>query len=58
MKGSGTDATWQFGINGLRNEPSHLVGPLFLAFRAHFSNTPGWHFPGALIEISLRGGYD
>jgi len=25
-----------FGINGLRNEPSHLVGLLFPGFRAHF----------------------
>ena len=45
-----------FGINGLRNEPSYLVGPAFLVFTACFSATPGWHFPRALIESSLIGG--
>ena len=45
-----------FGINGLRNKPSYLVGPAFLAFTACFSATPGWHFPRALIESSLIGG--
>ena len=26
-----------------RNEPSHLVGPPFSAFKACFSAAPGWH---------------
>ena len=30
-----------FGINGLRNEQSHLVEPPFLAFTACFSGMPG-----------------
>jgi len=45
-----------FGINGLRNKPSYLVGPPFLAFSVHFSATPGWHFLRALIESLLTGG--
>jgi len=45
-----------FGINGLRNKRSHLVGPLFPAFRAHFSATPGWYSSGALTESLLSGG--
>ena len=45
-----------FGINGLRNKPSYLLGPPFLAFMAHFSATPGCHFLRALIENLLIGG--
>ena len=45
-----------FGINRLRNKPSHLVGPPFLVFMAHFSAMPGWHFPRALIGSWLIGG--
>ena len=40
----------------LVDNPSHLVGHPFLPFMAHFSATPGWHFPRALIESSLTGG--
>ena len=39
-------------MNGLRNKPSHLVGPPFPAFRSHFS---GWHLPGAWVESSPSG---
>ena len=42
-----------FGINGLGNKLSHLIGP---AFKAHFSAALGWHFPRALIENSLSAG--
>ena len=46
-----------FGINGLRNKLSHLVGPPFSAFKAGcFLAIPGWHFPEALIENLLIGG--
>ena len=45
-----------FGINGLRNQPSHLVGPPFLAFKVHFSATLGWHCPSNLIESLLISG--
>ena len=44
-----------FGINRLRNKPSYLVGPPFLAFTARFSAAPGWHFLRALIEIGVCG---
>ena len=44
-----------FGINGLRNKQSHLVGPPFPAFKACFSAAPGWYLPEALIESALRG---
>ena len=30
-----------FGIDGLRNKPSYLVGPPFLVFTAHENNLPG-----------------
>ena len=33
-----------FGLNGVRNKQSHLVGPPFPAFKACFSATAGWHF--------------
>ena len=46
-----------FGINGLSNKPSYLVGPPFLVFTAHFSATPHWHFLRALIESLLIGGF-
>ena len=33
-----------FGINGVTNKRSHLVGPPFPEFKARFSATAGWHF--------------
>ena len=48
LVGTGRAISVLFGINGLRNKPSYLVGPPFLAFTAHFSATPGWHFPESL----------
>ena len=36
LVGTGRAISVLFGINGLRNEPSYLVGPPFLAFMAHF----------------------
>ena len=56
LVGTGRAISALFGINRLRNKPSYLVGPPFLAFTAHFSAMPGWHFPRALIESSLIGG--
>ena len=50
LVGTGRAISVLFGINRLRNKPSYLVGPPFLAFTAHFSATPGWLFPRALIE--------
>jgi len=56
LAGTGRVISVLFGINRLRNKPSYLVGPPFLAFTAHFSATPGWLSPRALIESSLIGG--
>ena len=47
LVGTGRAISVLFGINGLGNKPSYLVGPPFLVFMACFS---GWHFPRALIE--------
>ena len=46
MAASGTGRTISilFGINGVRNKRSHLVGPPFPEFKARFSATAGWHF--------------
>ena len=45
-----------FGINGVRNQRSHLVGPPFPEFKAHFSAMAGWHFSRDLIRRLLIGG--
>ena len=45
-----------FGINGVRNKRSHLVGPPFPAFKAHFSPMAGWHFLRDLSRQLLIGG--
>ena len=44
-----------FGINGVRNKRSHLVGPPFLEFKAHFSATAGLHFLRDLTRRLLIG---
>ena len=44
-----------FGINGVRNKRSHLVGSPFPAFKAHFSARAGWHFSRVLIGSLLIG---
>jgi len=45
-----------FGINGVKNGRSHLVGLPFPAFKARFSVTEGWHFLGDLTRCLLVGG--
>ena len=45
-----------FGINGVRKEQSHLVGPPFPAFKARFSATAGWHTSRDLSRRLLIGG--
>ena len=45
-----------FGVNGVRNEQSHLVGPPFPVFKAHFSATAGWHFSRDITRRFLIGG--
>jgi len=39
------------GINGVRNQRSHLVGPPFPEFKARFSATAGWHFSRDLTRV-------
>ena len=46
-----------FGIDGVRNKRSHLVGPPFPEFKAHFSATAGWHFSTDLTRRFLIVGY-
>ena len=45
-----------FGINGVRKQRSHLVGPPFSEFKARFSATVGWHFLRDLTRRLLIGG--
>ena len=42
--GTGRAISILFGINGVRNKRSHLVGPPFPEFNACFSAMAGWHF--------------
>ena len=63
--GSCLEATWLaleghfylFGINGVRNQRSHLVGAPFPEFKARFSATAGRHFSRDLTRRLLIGGY-
>ena len=45
-----------FGINGVRNKQSHLVGPPFPEFKARFSATADWHFSRDLTRCLVIGG--
>ena len=44
LVGTGRAISILFGINGVRNQRSRLVGPPFPEFKARFSGTAGWHF--------------
>ena len=60
MAVSGLIFTWRaisvtFGINGVRNKRSHLVGPPFPEFEARFSATAGWHFSRDLTRRLVIG---
>ena len=44
LVGTGRAISILFGINGVRNQRSHLVGHPFPKFKARFSATAGWHF--------------
>jgi len=56
LVGTGRAISIIFGINGVRNQQSHLVGPPFLEFKACFSATAGWHFSRDLTKCQLIGG--
>ena len=56
LVGTGRAISIHFGINGVRNKRSHLVGPPFPEFKARFSATAGWHFLSDLAWCLLIGG--
>ena len=56
LVGTGRAISVLFGINGVRNQRSHLVGPPFPEFKAHFSATAGCHFSRGLSRCLLFGG--
>ena len=58
LVGTGRAIFVLFGINGVRNKRSHLVGPPFPEFKARFSATTGWHFSRGLTRHLLIAGCD
>ena len=56
LVGTGRAISILFGINGVRNQRSHLVGPPFPEFKALFSAKAGWHFLRDLTRHLLIGG--
>ena len=58
LVGTGRAISILFGINGVRNKRSYLVGPLFPEFEARFSATAGWRFSRDLTRRLLIGGWD
>ena len=56
LVGTGRAISVLFGINGVRNKRSHLVGPPFPEFKARFSATVAWHFSRELTRRLLIGG--
>ena len=56
LVGTGRAISILFGINGVRNQRSHLVGPQFPEFKARFSAMAGWHFSRDLTRCVLVGG--
>jgi len=56
LVGTGRAISILFGINGVRNRRSHLVGPPFPEFKARFLATAGWHFSRDLTRHLLIGG--
>ena len=55
LVGTGRAISILFGINGVRNKRSHLVGPPFPEFKARFSATAGWHFSTRRLLIGGCG---
>ena len=56
LVGTGRAISILFGINGVRNQRSHLVGPPFPEFKAYISVMAGWHFSRNLTRRLLIGG--
>ena len=56
LVGTGRAISTIFGINGVRNQRSHLVGPPFPEFKARFSATAGWNVLRDLTRhLLIRG---
>ena len=56
LVGTGRAISILFGINGVRSQRSHLVGPPFPKFKACFSATASLHFERDLTRHLLIGG--
>ena len=56
LVGNGRDVSILFGMNGVRNQRSHLVGPPFPEFKGRISAMAGWHFSRDLTRRLLIGG--
>jgi len=56
LVGTGRVISILFGINRVRNQRSHLVGPPFPEFKTRFSATAGWHLSRDLTRHLLIGG--
>ena len=56
LVGTGRAISVLFGVNGIRNKQSHLVGSPFPVFKACFSAYTGWHFSRDLTRCLLIGG--
>jgi len=56
LVGTGRAISILFGINGVRNKRSHVVGPPFPEFKARFPATAGWHFSQDLTRCLLIDG--
>jgi len=52
LVGTGRAISIHFGINGVRNQRSDLVGPPFPEFKALFSAMAGWHFSRDLTNMA------
>ena len=56
LVGTGRAISILFGVNGVRNKRSHLVGPPSPEFKTCFSATAGWYFLRDLTRHLLIGG--
>ena len=55
LVGTGRAISLLFGVDGVRNKQSQLVGPTFPAFKACLSATADWHFSRLLTRCLLIG---
>jgi len=55
LVGTGRVISVLFGVNGVRNKRSHLVGPPFPAFKACFPAMAGLHFLRLTRHLLIGG---